>query len=60
MEALIKKLTAAKVALKPMSPGSRQRPSGQMLAGSASASGRRGRAAALLHRVEQGLAASFD
>ena len=31
MDALIKKLTAAKVALKPMSPGSRQRPSGQML-----------------------------
>src|SRR3981189_1016114 len=31
MDALIKKLTAAKVALKPMSPGSRQRPSGQIL-----------------------------
>ena len=31
MDALIKKLTAAKVALKPMTPGSRQRPSGQML-----------------------------
>src|SRR6267154_301554 len=31
MDALIRKRTAAKVALKPRSPGSRQRPSGQML-----------------------------
>ena len=31
MDALVRKLTAAKVALKPVSPGSRKRPSGQML-----------------------------